>query len=139
VQADSHTLVVPKQPAHQQEHLDRALTFAKSMLSQSKTWAAGGHVPAWLPFRDSEAYKKMSPQSNYAASADAAVYDPDGWFSGSGSDFETVMGSAIGGTLAGTLSPQAALRQIRTRLTTLTNTSPPVTLADGGTTGGAVA
>jgi multiple sugar transport system substrate-binding protein len=138
VQADSHTLVVPRQPAHQQEHLDRALTFAKSMLDQSKTWALGGHVPAWLPFRDSETYKKMSPQSSYAASADAAVYDPDGWFSGSGSDFETVMGSAIGATLAGQLSPKAALGQIHARLTTLTNTAPPVTLASGLTTGGAL-
>lgn len=130
-QADSHTLVVPKQPAHTEEHLDRALTFAKSMLDQSKTWAAGGHIPAWLPFRDSAAYKNMKPQSAYASAADTAVYDPDGWFSGSGSDFETVMGSAIGATLAGQASPKSALAQMRTRLTTLTTTAPPVDFTSG--------
>lgn len=131
VQADSHTLVVPKQPAHTEEHFDRALTFTRSMLDQSKTWALGGHIPAWLPFRDSASYKKMKPQSAYAAAADSAVYDPDGWFSGSGSDFETVMGSAIGATLAGQASPKSALAQLRSRLTTLTNTTPPVEFTSG--------
>jgi multiple sugar transport system substrate-binding protein len=131
-QADSHTLVVPKQPAHTEQHLDRALTFAKSMLDQSKTWALGGHIPAWLPFRDSAAYKNMKPQSAYAAAADTAVYDPDGWFSGSGSDFETVMGSAIGATLAGQATPKSAISQMTSRLTTLTKTAPPVDFISGG-------
>ena len=39
------------------------------------TWAEGGHVPAWLPFATATTYKKLTPQSNYAAAADAAVYD----------------------------------------------------------------
>ena len=131
VQADSHTLVVPRQPAHSEQHLDRALKYTRSMLDQSKTWAAGGHIPAWLPFRDSAAYKDMKPQSAYAAAADSAVYDPDGWFSGSGSDFENVMGAAIGATMAGQASPRSALAQMKARLTTLTNTTPPVDLTSG--------
>jgi multiple sugar transport system substrate-binding protein len=108
------------------------MRFARSMLDQSKTWAAGGHVPAWLPFRDSDAYRRMTPQSAYADSADVAVYDPDGWYSGSGSDFETVMGSSIGAAMAGQLSPQAAIEAMRSKLTTLAQSNPPVDFTAGG-------
>ncbi len=126
VQADSHTLVVPKQPTDDPERLKRSLTFIRSMLDQSKTWAEGGHVPAWLPFRDSETYKKMTPQSNYVKAADAAVYDPEGWYSGSGSNFEIIVGSSVGAVLAGQLSPKAAVSQIRSKLSRLANTAPPL-------------
>ncbi len=101
VQADSHTLVLPKQRNQDRAKLDLSLGFVKSMLDQSLTWAQGGHVPAWQPFATSDEYKKLTPQSNYAAAADAAVYDPPGWYSGSGSNFETVMGASIGARRGG--------------------------------------
>ena len=96
------------------------------MLDQSKTWAEGGHVPTWLPFRDSAEYKAMTPQSNYAAAADSAVYDPDGWYSGSGSNFEIVTGSAIATVLGGQQSPADALAQMRGQLRTLSLTASPI-------------
>ena len=99
--------------------LDLSLGFIKSMLDQSMTWAQGGHIPAWQPVRESDAYKKLTPQSNYAAAADAAVYDPPGWYSGSGSDFEIIMGSAIGAVEAGQLSADAAITQIQSKLSAL--------------------
>jgi multiple sugar transport system substrate-binding protein len=126
VQADSHTLVIPKGGARDKAQLDRALGFIKSMLDQSMTWAEGGHVPAWLPVAQSDAYKKLTPQSNYAAAADAAVYDQPGWYSGSGSDFEIIMGSAIGAVEAGQLSPDAAIAQVRSKLGALAGVPSPV-------------
>ena len=126
VQADSHTLVLPRNDSQTRQQLDLSLGFIKSLLDQSMTWAAGGHVPAWQPVAQSEAYKKLTPQSNYAAAADAAVYDQPGWYSGSGSNFEIVMGSAIGGVEAGQLTPDAAIAQMRSRLTALANTPSPV-------------
>jgi multiple sugar transport system substrate-binding protein len=96
------------------------------MLDQSATWAAGGHVPAWQPYARSDAYKKLSPQSEYAAAADSAVYDPEGWYSGSGSDFEITIGSSIGAVQSGQLSPKAALEQIRTKLGKLASTPSPL-------------
>jgi multiple sugar transport system substrate-binding protein len=126
VQADSHTLIIPKQPRVDQAGLDRALSLTQSFLEQSKTWAEGGHVPAWLPFRESAEYKALTPQSNYAAAAEGAVYDPDGWYSGSGSNFEIVTGSAIATVLGGQRSPADALAQMRTKLTTLANTASPI-------------
>ncbi len=125
VQADSHTLVLPKDPARSRAQLDNSLTFIRSLLDQSATWAAGGHVPAWLPYRNSKAYAKLTPQSNYASAADAAVYDPNAWYSGSGSDFEIIVGGTIGAVMSGISSPQAGLNQIKQKLTVLAKTQPP--------------
>jgi multiple sugar transport system substrate-binding protein len=126
VQADSHTLVVPRGGGESRAKLDLALGFVKSMLDQSMTWAEGGHIPAWLPTTSSAEYKALKPQSNYAAAADAAVYDPPGWYSGSGSDFEIIMGSAIGAVEAGQLSTDAAIAQIRSKLDALAGAASPV-------------
>jgi multiple sugar transport system substrate-binding protein len=126
VQADSHTLVLPRRDSQTRQQLDLSLGFIKSLLDQSMTWAEGGHVPAWQPVAQSDAYKKLTPQSNYASAADAAVYDPSGWYSGSGSNFEIVMGSAIGAVEAGQLTPDAAISQIRSQLTALAGTPSPV-------------
>jgi multiple sugar transport system substrate-binding protein len=126
VQADSHTLVLPVRPDQDRAKLDRSLGFVKSMLDQSLTWAEGGHVPAWQPFAKSAAYQKLTPQSYYAAAADAAVYDPPGWYSGSGSNFETVMGAAVGGVESGDVTPAAAIAQIRANLSQLAATASPV-------------
>jgi multiple sugar transport system substrate-binding protein len=126
VQADSHTLIIPKQPNLDATRLDRSLLLIKSMLDQSKTWAEGGHVPAWLPYRDSPEYKALTPQSNYAAAAEGAVYDPPGWYSGSGSNFEIITGSAIAGVLGNRQSPATAISQMRTQLTHLSTTASPI-------------
>ncbi|GAA0956547.1 extracellular solute-binding protein [Virgisporangium aurantiacum] len=126
VQADSHTLVLPVRPDQDRAMLDRSFGFVKSMLDQSLTWAEGGHVPIWQPFATSDAYRKLTPQSNYAAAADAAVYDPPGWYSGSGSNFEIIMGSAIGAMEAGQSSPADAISQIRSKLSVLAATPSPV-------------
>jgi multiple sugar transport system substrate-binding protein len=125
VQADSHTLLIPKQPVTDPARFHHSLQFIRSMLDQSKTWAEGGHIPAWLPFRDSAAYKHMTPQSNYVAAADSAVYDPPGWYSGSGSEFEIIVGSLVGGVIAGQISPPSAMRQMRSSLAKLAHTAQP--------------
>lgn len=126
VQADSHTLVLPKNPQQTADGLNRSLTFVKSMLDQSDTWAQGGHVPAWLPYRDGDKFAKLKPQSYYASAADSAAYDPEGWYSGSGSDFEIVIGSIIGAVMAGQSSPQSAVGQIHKKLQVLADTAPPI-------------
>jgi multiple sugar transport system substrate-binding protein len=125
VQADSHTLVLPKNPQQDAAALDRSLTFIRSMLDQSDTWAQGGHIPAWLPYRDSSQYAKLEPQSAYAGAADAAAYDPPAWYSGSGSDFEITVGGTIGAAMSGHISPAAAIAQMRSKLHVLASTAPP--------------
>jgi multiple sugar transport system substrate-binding protein len=125
VQADLHTLIIPRSDGNQQR-TDNALTFMRSLLEQSFTWAEGGHVPSYLPVKDSEEYKKLTPQSNYAAAAEAAVLTPPAWYSGSGSTFELTIGSAIATVRAGQGSPQQALKQMKSGLQILAETESPV-------------
>ncbi len=125
VQADFHALVVPVAGADA-ERTDRALTLIRSLLDQSLTWAEGGHVPSWLPVAESPTYRKLKPQSNYAAATDAAVIDPPGWYSGSGSNFGIVTGSAVGSVLSGQAEPQAAVRAMRSDLQQYADTPSPV-------------
>jgi multiple sugar transport system substrate-binding protein len=126
VQADSHSFVLPKNAKRDATRRAMTLTFVKALLDQSPTWVLGGHIPAWLPYADSPAYRKVVPQYGYAGVADYARYDDPGWYSGSGSDFETVTGSAISAVFAGQMAPDAAVRQMRSRLTKYAKTASPV-------------
>jgi multiple sugar transport system substrate-binding protein len=124
-QADSHTFVLPKKD-RTPEQRKQAMGFIKSMLDQSYTWALGGHVPAYLPFRDSEKYKKLEPQADYAVAATRAVYDPEAWYSGSGSTFETIAGSQFALVQQGASSPDAALKSVSDQLQTYLRTPSPL-------------
>jgi multiple sugar transport system substrate-binding protein len=126
VQADSHAFVVPSQNPIGRDRLDLILGFVRSMLDQGITWGEGGHIPTWLPIQESEEYLAIKPQSNYADVAESAVYDPPAWFSGSGSNFEVVAGSALGGVLAGRTSPEAAVEQMGIGISKLARTPSPL-------------
>jgi multiple sugar transport system substrate-binding protein len=105
--ADSHSFVIPQGA----KHVDRAIDFIRFALRNSVTWAAGGHVPAYTPVRDSKAYHKLVPESHYAAEAKHVAYDPPLWFSGAASDLETQAGAAFMAVMAGSSSPQQGLDQ----------------------------
>lgn len=124
-QADSHTFVLPRKD-RTPEQMKQAMTFVKSMLDQSLTWAQGGHVPAYLPVQDSAAYQKLSPQSDYAPAAESAVYDSPAWYSGSGSNFEVVVGAQIGLVQQGLASPEAAVAAMKSQLQAYTTTPDPL-------------
>lgn len=126
VQADSHSFVLPKDPARTDARRALIFGFIRSMLNQSGTWAQGGHIPAWLPYQDSAAYARLKPESNYKWVANYAHYDDQGWYSGSGSDFENIMGFAIGAVSAGQMSPAAAISDMRGKLAQYANTTSPV-------------
>lgn len=124
--ADSHSFVIPKSSAMDAERRSTAVQFIKSVLGNSAIWAKGGHIPAWLPVRDSASFKAMQPQANYVAAADAAMYDPPGWYSGAGSQFENVVGAAIAGSQSGATSPAAAVAAMRSGLQPYADAKPPV-------------
>jgi multiple sugar transport system substrate-binding protein len=126
VQADSHTFVMPSKEPYARHRLDLVLGFIRSMMDQGITWGEGGHIPAWLPVQDSAKYHQIKPQSNYADAAESAVYDPPAWYSGSGSNFETVAGSALGSVLSGRTEPEAAIHQIQVGISKMARTPAPV-------------
>jgi len=125
-QADSHTFILPKRQSADPEKVSMVLTMVRTLLGQSLTWAGGGHIPAWLPVRDSEAYQKLKPQSNYESVANDAVYDPPAWYSGSGSDMENYLGEPLGSLMLGSMTPQATFAQMRGSLDTLSKEAVPV-------------
>lgn len=129
-QADSHTFVLPKKD-RTPEQRRQAMGFIKSMLDQSYTWAQGGHVPAYLPFRNSEQYKKLEPQADYAVAATQAVFDPEAWYSGSGSNFENIVGAQIAQVQQGGISPKAALGSIGDQLKVYLRTPSPLARTGG--------
>ena len=112
-QADSHAFVMPRQASSDPAQRDASLEFIRFMLSDSYTWAQGGHVPAYQPVAESAQYKSLKPQSNYASVAANVIVDPSAWFSGSGSQFETHVSAAIQTVLNGQASPKQGLAQFR--------------------------
>ena len=126
VQADSHTLVLPKWRSPDQRRLDICLGFVRSLLDNSLIWSRGGHIPAWLPVRDSKAYAELSPQSHYASAAKYALYDPPAWYSGSGSTLENTLGGAVQELLAGRATPAATARAMRGSLLDLAGKPAPL-------------
>jgi len=124
--ADSHSLVIPRSSGRSQQRTSDAIAFIKGLLDQSQIWAEGGHVPAWLPVQQSAKFKKMKPQSNYTEAAFNAVYDPVGWYTGAGSDFQTAMGSVIASVLTGGTDPKSGVDDMISSLEKFSSNRPPV-------------
>ncbi len=124
-QADSHTFILPKFERTDAQ-LEQTMGFIRSMLDQSLAWAEGGHIPAYLPVLESQEYRDLKPQSNYASAADDAVFDAPAWYSGSGSNFENIIGAQIGLVQQGLASPEAALESAESQLQTLADTPSPL-------------
>ena len=125
-QADRHTFVIPKGVARDRRRMDAALTFVSSMLKNSFIWAQGGHIPAYRPILESERYKNLTPQSNYAGVADDVVLDPNAWFSGSGSDMEVQASVPLQQAMVGTIEPKGAVDAMRATLQELVDTPSPL-------------
>ena len=85
-QADSHTFVIPRDPSRSPERLDASLAFISRLVRKGLDWAKGGHIPAYREVFESGAYRKLSPQSDYAEAVDRLLFDPLAWYSGSGSN-----------------------------------------------------
>ena len=124
--ADSHSLVIPRASGRSAKRTADAVGFIRGLLDNSATWAGGGHVPAWLPVQKSKDFLRLKPQSNYVQAAFNAVYDPPGWYTGAGSDFQIAMGSVIINVLAGATSPKSGASAMTSSLKTFSTAQPPV-------------
>ena len=125
-QADSHTFVIPRDPDRSPERLDAALAFISRLINKGLDWAKGGHVPAYREIFESDAYRELSPQSDYASAVDDLVFDPLAWYSGSGSNLEYNAGSALSPVASGSHSPEQGLRTFRAYLDRMSKTPKPV-------------
>nr|WP_245349387.1 extracellular solute-binding protein [Brachybacterium fresconis] len=91
--ADSHSFVLPHQDAVDEQRRRNVHAVVAHLLQHSITWAQAGHIPAYLPVVEDPSYADLVPQSHYADAVDHLVYDPQAWFTGSGSDFHTYFGN----------------------------------------------
>jgi multiple sugar transport system substrate-binding protein len=125
-QADSHTFVIPRDPGRSPERLDASLAFISRLVRKGLDWAKGGHVPAYREVFESDEYRKLSPQSDYADAVDRLVFDPLAWYSGSGSSLEANAGSAFKPVITGSQRPEQGLRTFRAYLDQMSTTPKPV-------------
>ena len=109
--ADSHAFVLPRQSDPDPERVRAAHEFVALMVRNSLTWGEAGHVPAYTPVADSAEYQALTPQSDYAAAGEAPVLDPEVWFAGAGSQFQTDTSEALRTALTGA-GPEAAVDQL---------------------------
>ncbi|HLZ55806.1 MAG TPA: extracellular solute-binding protein [Ktedonosporobacter sp.] len=126
VQADSHAFILPYQLDVDPARRAAALQFISYMLQSSQTWAQGGHIPAYLPIVNSDAYKQLKPQSNYAGVAANVVVDPIAWFSGSGSEMENQAGAAFQPVVTGQFTPKQGVDQFSAAVRKLLSIPPPL-------------
>jgi multiple sugar transport system substrate-binding protein len=124
--ADSHAFAIPQSEGRSAERLDSAIAFIAGMLERGQAWAEGGHVPSWQPAVQSEEYKKLQPQANYAVAAERAVTGPSVWFGGAGSELENEAYAAIQGSLTGASNPAGAVRQFRNAIEQFLDKPSPV-------------
>lgn len=124
--ADSHTFVLPNQRNLDPVKRRDSYRFVTQVLKRSRSWAEGGHIPAYTPVRESAAYKAMLPQANYAYVADIVNYDPTAWFTGSGSNFQTYFGNSMQAVLLSGADPKQAITAFMGRVQKLLDQPNPV-------------
>lgn len=122
---DSHVFVLPHQVNVDPDRRDAAYATVAAMLRKSLLWSDGGHIPANREVTDSAEYQEKVPQAHYAAASEQAVFDPQAWFTGSGSDFQARVGEALQGAWLDKSSPEAAVDRLVGALDAALQTKPP--------------
>lgn len=113
--ADSHAFVIPTSPSKQpsDETVQAVLEFIAFVQENSQVWASGGHIPAYMPVVNSEAYQAMEPNVSYAAAAENVVYDPDVVIAGAAGPLQQAVHDFITPAVNGQLAVDEALDMFR--------------------------
>lgn len=112
---DSHAFVIPdnKGATVTPEKHAAVLEVIRWMNANSLPWAGAGHIPAYLPTRQSAEFKALTPQSDYAGFIDNAFYMPKSPLTGADSAWEQNWGGLIAGAANGEGGAQDAVEQLR--------------------------
>ncbi|MGW7642869.1 extracellular solute-binding protein [Streptomyces bobili] len=136
--AESHSFVLPHQSERGGATNEAAHRLAAYVVQHAQQWAAGGHIPAYTPTLSTAAYKKLSPQNEYASAMDHQATEPKVWFAGSTGILAQRVGPIVVSSTMGSAKPDATARRMKGMLTELLASKNPM---DGRTAaqGGAVA
>ena len=96
-------------PEKRKEVLDTVHWFNEHSLA----WAGGGHLPAYAPVRNSDDFKNLKPNSDYASLAATAVFDPVSVLAGVASPVYDAAGNYIMPAMNGEMAPADAVSQMR--------------------------
>lgn len=123
VWADSHAFAIPIQGDEEMsaEKREAVMTVIGWMENHSLDWAAAGHIPAYLPVAESDAFTQMEPNATYASLADEVVYDPRSPIAGVASPVYDAGLNVIAPAIHGFLDPEQAARQMQQELQGLMN------------------
>ena len=136
--AESHAFVLPHQAGRGGATDDGAHQLAAYVVQHAQQWAAGGHIPAYTPTLSTAAYKKLTPQNEYASAMDHQATEPKVWFAGSTGVLAQDLGPVVVSSTMGSAKPAAVAQTMKKHLAKLLASKNPM---DGKTAaqGGAVA
>jgi len=136
--AESHAFVLPHQSGRGGATNEAAHELAAYVATHALQWAAGGHIPAYTPTLSTAAYKKLTPQNEYASAMDHQATEPKVWFAGSTGVLAQDLGPVVVSSTMGSAKPAAVAQTMKSHLTKLLASKNPM---DGKTAaqGGAVA
>ena len=113
VWADSHAFALPNNKGKELDaaHVKGALAFVAYVEKNAIVWAKGGHIPASKAVTESDAFKNLKPNADFAQPVVKSVaYDPDGWYSGAAGPLEAASAKYFPAALTGQLPVDQALK-----------------------------
>jgi multiple sugar transport system substrate-binding protein len=116
--ADSHAFAIPDRKGNSvsPEKVQAVLKVIAWMEHHAIMWASAGHIPAYKPVTESDAFRQMQPNATYASLAKTAVFDPDSTIGGVASPVYEACLNFIQPAINGQLAPADAVRQMRDEL-----------------------
>src|SRR5208283_2172094 len=113
--ADSHAFAIPNRLGNPVDPAKRKLVLQAIhwFNEHSLEWAGGGHVPAYLPVQQSDAFKALKPNSDYVSLVKTAVFDPVSTLAGVASPVYDATGNYIIPAMMGEMAPADAVQKMR--------------------------
>lgn len=112
---DSHSFAIPERRGHPVPPAKIAadMTVIAWMNKNSIMWAAGGHVPAYLPVTSSNAFKTMQPNATYSSYVKTCVYDPRSVIAGVASPTYEAVTNDVMPAVNGQMATKDALHHLK--------------------------
>jgi multiple sugar transport system substrate-binding protein len=119
--ADSHSFAIPNNAGKEitPEKLQAVMTVIGWMNKNSQFWATGGHIPAYLPVTDSDAFKTLQPNAVYSSLTKTEVLEPKSIIAGVASPTYDAAGNYLIPGEQGDMDPKDAAAQLQTDLQAL--------------------
>jgi multiple sugar transport system substrate-binding protein len=113
--ADSHAFAIPNRQGNLVPPAKRAVVLQTIhwFNEHSLAWAGGGHLPADLAVQNSQAFKDLKPNSDYASLGKTAVFDPISPLAGVASPVYDAAGNYAMPGMNGEMAPDEAAKQMR--------------------------